>query len=421
MGNSAMRLYVGVDWAKRKHDAELVIRGGEEDEVVRHFDFTHDDKGFEKFHRMIAETGFAPDSVWVAIETPHGSIVASCLLHGYRVFVLNPKQLDRFRDRYFLSGAKDDRRDAHALASALRTDPKAFREAKPTSESHRVLEQVLKLHNDLVQQRTKLLNQLGELLHEYFPQFEAACGDLDASWVLELWEEISTQSIAQTVKEEKVAAVLKKFHVRTLDAKQLLSQLQTKPIPLLPGVEKACKMHVAVLVEQLNLLKKQLRATDRELVKFINIIRSTSSTSTAGSAPLSDIDIIESLPGAGAYVTGAFVVDAKEELEARDYPRLRAVAGSAPITKKSGIKKVVLMRRACRPLLRNAVYHMARVALVRDEGIRERYHKLRSEGKTHGHALRIVGDFMLRALVSMLKYRTTWRSTTELQADKHSA
>ena len=28
------------------------------------------------------------------------------------VFVINPKQLDRFRDRFTTSGAKDDRRDA---------------------------------------------------------------------------------------------------------------------------------------------------------------------------------------------------------------------------------------------------------------------------------------------------------------------
>jgi hypothetical protein len=32
------------------------------------------------------------------------------------------KQLDRFRDRYSVAGAKDDKRDAMVLADSLRTD-----------------------------------------------------------------------------------------------------------------------------------------------------------------------------------------------------------------------------------------------------------------------------------------------------------
>ena len=34
---------------------------------------------------------------------------------GIAVFALNPKQLDRFRDRFSSAGAKDDRRDALVL------------------------------------------------------------------------------------------------------------------------------------------------------------------------------------------------------------------------------------------------------------------------------------------------------------------
>src|SRR5262249_37710820 len=49
----------------------------------------------------------------------------------FDVFALNPKQLDRFRDRYTVAGAKDDRRDAFVLATALATDQPAFRALKP--------------------------------------------------------------------------------------------------------------------------------------------------------------------------------------------------------------------------------------------------------------------------------------------------
>ena len=63
----------------------------------------------------------------VAIEVPHGALVETLLSHGFQVFSINPKQLDRFRDRYTVAGAKDDRRDAFVLAASLITDLPSFR------------------------------------------------------------------------------------------------------------------------------------------------------------------------------------------------------------------------------------------------------------------------------------------------------
>lgn len=42
--------------------------------------------------------------------------------YDFPVHSTDPKQLDRFRDRFSPAGAKDDSRDAEALTSALRTD-----------------------------------------------------------------------------------------------------------------------------------------------------------------------------------------------------------------------------------------------------------------------------------------------------------
>jgi hypothetical protein len=45
---------------------------------------------------------------------------------GFQVYAINPKQLDRFRDRYSMSGAKDDRRDAFVLADSCALISPAF-------------------------------------------------------------------------------------------------------------------------------------------------------------------------------------------------------------------------------------------------------------------------------------------------------
>ena len=63
--------------------------------------------------RCACSTAMA-ETVGVAIETPRGPVVESLLALGLAVHSINPKQLDRFRDRYSPAGAKDDRRDARA-------------------------------------------------------------------------------------------------------------------------------------------------------------------------------------------------------------------------------------------------------------------------------------------------------------------
>ena len=81
------------------------------------------------------------EQVGVAIETPRGPVVESLMERGFAVHAINPKQLDRFRDRISPAGAKDDRRDARVLASALRTDPHCLRRLEPTVKGGPKLDQ----------------------------------------------------------------------------------------------------------------------------------------------------------------------------------------------------------------------------------------------------------------------------------------
>src|ERR1700738_4985905 len=55
---------------------------------------------------LIARTGATPEVIGVAIEMTHGPVVEALLEHGFCVYGINPKQLDRFRDRFTVAGAK---------------------------------------------------------------------------------------------------------------------------------------------------------------------------------------------------------------------------------------------------------------------------------------------------------------------------
>ena len=56
-------------------------------------------------------------------------------------------------------------------------------------------------------------------------------------------------------------------------------------------------------------------------------------------------------------VSATMLVDATAPLRERDYSRLRAWTGVAPVTKRSGKPCVVHFRYACSGRLRDAMYH----------------------------------------------------------------
>jgi transposase len=100
--------------------------------------------------------------------------------------------------------------------------------------------------------------------------------------------------------------------------------------------------------------------------------------------------------------------EASQAIADRDYHALRCYSGAAPITRQSGKKKIVLMRRGINQRLRNALYHWARVSVVFDPQSKKRYAAMRACGHSHGRALRGMADRWLKTLTSMLTTRTLY-------------
>src|SRR5262249_18279781 len=125
MPETVYALYVGIDWGTVTHQVAVLDaqRGLGGERVI-----AHEAVALHAFTEWVMQlAGGEPARVAVALEVPRGAVVDTLLERGFHVFALNPKQLDRFRDRYTVAGAKDDRRDAFVLATALATDRPAFR------------------------------------------------------------------------------------------------------------------------------------------------------------------------------------------------------------------------------------------------------------------------------------------------------
>jgi predicted NBD/HSP70 family sugar kinase len=108
MADETMRWFAGIDWGSEKHQACLLDAAGK---IAGEQEFTHGGAGLAALCDWLVSVADTPGRVAVAIEVPHGPVVDALLDRGFAVHAINPKQLDRLRDRFSVAGAKDDRRD----------------------------------------------------------------------------------------------------------------------------------------------------------------------------------------------------------------------------------------------------------------------------------------------------------------------
>src|SRR5262249_52600952 len=116
----------GIDWASDHHDVVLIDAQGRKLGRRRISDTA---AGLGELTAMFAAHGGGPGTVKIAIETERGLLVAALRTAGYEIYPVNPKAVDRYRDRHHLARGKSDAGGALVLAHILRTGAHLHRPA----------------------------------------------------------------------------------------------------------------------------------------------------------------------------------------------------------------------------------------------------------------------------------------------------
>src|SRR5262245_37397331 len=330
---------VGIDWGSQQHQVCVLDRnrrlGGERT-------VSHDGASLAQLASWLWTLSEGhPQRVSVAIEVPRGAIVEGLIERGFHVLAIHPKQLDRFRDRYSVAGAKDDRRDAFVLADSIRTDLPSFRRLRLDAPQLIVLRELSRAEEALLEEFRRSANRLRDQLHRFYPQMLQLCSAADAPWLWDLLDLAPTPAHAALLSAEQVQRVLKAHHLRRLTATEVLACLQAPALPVAPGTTEAAQAHCGFLLPCLRVLAEQLRACGQQVDA---LLRTMADEPGAGERP-SDVAIVLSLPGVGRKMTAWLFAEAAQPLAERDYQILRTPSGLAPATKQSGKRRLGAMRR----------------------------------------------------------------------------
>lgn len=401
----SFRWFVGIDWGTETHAVCLLDAQGTvlEERTVAH---TIDSVNVW-LAALFERIGDQPAIIAVAIETPRGVLVDTLVERGLAVFAINPKQLDRFRDRFTAAGAKDDRRDARVLGDALRTDRGAFRRVQLDDPLILELRELTRADDEWQRDLGRFTNRIREQVARIAPGLLALCPAADEPWFWTLLETTGTPAARQRLTRTDVRTLLKRHRIRRVTADDVWRHVWAADFVPAPGVIAGIHTRLEGVIDQARVTAARRQRCQKDIDRVLEAI--TAAPAEGEPREHRDVEILRSLPGVGRMVTATMLTEAARPLADRDYHTLRATAGTAPVTERSGKRyRLVKMRRACNRRLREAVYHWGLSSIRWDAPSKRYYLALRHRGHTHGRAIRSVLDRWFRILMALLNNRTLY-------------
>ena len=394
-------LFVGDDWAEDHHDVEIQDGSGRALKKARLSEGVAGVSGLHELLAALLPDDGDPSQVVVCIETDRGPWVAALVAAGYTVLAVNPLQSARFRDRLGVSGAKSDAGDAHVLADMVRTHAHELRPVAGDSAEAAAIKVVARTHKTLIWERTRHTQRLRHALRDYFPAALIAFEDLDAADTLELLAKAPTPARAARLTGAQISAALKRARRRDVAAKAAAIQaaLRAEHLGQLDVVVTAYAASVQALIAVLTVLNTQISTLQGQVEAHF------------GRHPAAEI--ILSQPGLGPVLGARVLAEFGDDPHRYACAKARKnYAGTSPITRASGKKKVALARFAHNDRLIDALMAQAFTALNASPGARAYYDRQRARGAGHNAALRQLANRLVGILHGCLKTGTLYDETT---------
>lgn len=341
-------LLIGVDQSQKKHD--ICITDASSCQLARGT-VSHTLHGFQWIDEQCQRLGMVASDCVVALESAHSLLVDYLVDHGYQVYVIPGRAVNRYRDRHRQSRSRSDRGDAFVLAEMLRTDRHKYVPLEADMPLTRQVCSLVRVLTTLKRHGTRVSNQLRQLLWRYYPVAAELFHQLDQPLTLAFIQAYPTPQAAQRLTLPEYTAFCHAHHYYRADyiARRYGELMSTKTFAS-PAVANAYAQQAQALARVLLCLVRERDAAQKALTQAFE--------------QHPDAFIFASLPGAGEFLAPALLSKFRD-CRAR-FPSAavaQAIAGTCPVTDESGKRKRILFRRACDREFRHIATQFARSSI----------------------------------------------------------
>jgi transposase len=389
-------LIIGLDRSDQKADLHLITTatGQRRSEII--------DTAPEALWEWLLELRQQHPAGRVALCLEQPAVHLLAFLEAYAwitLYPINPITLQKFREAFVTSRAKDDAQDAHYLAELLLTHHAQLKPWAPEDHQTRAVQQLVWHRRAVVDERTGLTNRLIALLKQYFPQALVLCGE-------DLWRPLATRFLLkwpslQAVQQAKPAALKAFYYLHGSRSPKLLEDrlaLVQKAVPVTDetALIESFAGRVQLLGRQLQLVTRTIADYDRQIAQAY--------------AAHPDREIFASLPGAGPVLGPRLLASLGSQRErfgaAAD---LQHYTGIAPVTKRSGGSCYIHRRYLCPKFHRQSFHEYAKESILWSRWAAAYYLQQRTKGSPYHTAVRALAFKWQRVIFRCWQSRTPYR------------
>lgn len=401
MNTTSFAATIGLDWADRKHDLWICPASQGKPEHLRL------EQKPAALHEWVARLRerFSNQRVAIALETSRGPVLSALMAYDFIVlFPVNPKCLKDYRAAFCVSGAKDDRTDAMLLEELVRLHRDKLNALEPDTELTRKLAGLVENRRHLVEERTRLVNQLHSTLKTYFPlALDLLAEQMNTLLAAEFLRRWPTLAALQKEKPAVLRAFFYQHNSRS--SKRIEERIQTvaaaQPLTTDGAIIEPASALVSARAGMLRPLHQAILGLEKAIATAME--------------EHPDAAIFRSFPGAGpALAPRLLVAFGTQRQRFASAAEVAQFYGIAPVVQQSGNSQTVRIRYRCPKFGRQSFHENAACAMKREPWARAYYdaHKKKHDDKHHP-ACRALAFKLTRI------YFACWRDKKTYQADHY--
>lgn len=384
-------LFVGIDIAKRNHEASVIAQDGR---VVRKaMRFANSQAGYNKFMDMVRT--LSEPVVFGMEATGHYWLTLYTHLRndGFTVHVINPIQSDALRGMY-IRKTKTDSVDSVIIADVIRFG--RYCETSVEPGDLQAMRELCRQRFYIIDMASDLKRKVIALLDQVFPEYEKLFSDSFGVSSMELLSQYTTPEEMLSVSSQQLAEVLEKASRGRLGAEKAVEiQDAARNSFGIVMASSSFSLIIRQYIEQIRSLESSVDIFDAEIARLLSGFDTQLTTIT----------------GIGPTLAAVILSEIGGDIRRFSSPaKLAAYAGVDPTIKQSGDFSGTRMKMSKRgsPYLRRAIWLASTVAAFKDPAIHALYERKRAEGKDHMTVIGHVCRKMISIIFAVLRDNTPY-------------
>ena len=384
-------LFVGIDIAKRNHEASVIAQDGR---VVRKaMRFANSQAGYNKFMDMVRSL---KEPVVFGMEaTGHYWLTLYTHLRndGFTVHGINPIQSDALRGMY-IRKTKTDSVDSVIIADVIRFG--RYCETSVEPGDLQAMRELCRQRFYIIDMASDLKRKVIALLDQVFPEYEKLFSDTFGASSMEILSQYTTPEEMLSVSSQQLAEILEKASRGRMGAEKAV-EIQNAARNSFGIVMASCSFSLIIrqYIEQIRSLEASVDVFDAEIARLLSGFDTQLTTIT----------------GVGPTLAAVILSEIGGDIRRFSSPaKLAAYAGVDPTVKQSGDFSGSRMKMSKRgsPYLRRAIWLASTVAAFKDPAIHALYERKRAEGKDHMTVIGHVCRKMISIIFAVLRDNTPY-------------